>query len=91
MTVTIQMDEALRRVVAADLGPRREGVVYINVDGAFKVLRVILDPAEARSLLNRRSALFAIEVIDIRRSDAQPFHIGSVWTTSDYVAEEVAS
>ncbi|MEU1134127.1 hypothetical protein ABZ383_30440 [Streptomyces sp. NPDC005900] len=76
-------DEALRRSVAADIGPRQPGTVYRNVDGEFRVLDLILDRDQARRLLNRRSAQFALRVIDQQRDNAQPFVIGSVWTSSD--------
>jgi hypothetical protein len=77
--------EALRRVVAQQVGPRRPGTVYRNIDGAFRVLDVITDATEARRILGRRAAQFAITVIDVLRPDAEPFSIGSVWTGSDRV------
>lgn len=84
------MDEALRQVVARDIGPRRPGVVYENIDGAFRVLDVTTNPSEARRILKRRAAQFAITVIDTLRPDAQPFAIGTVWTGSDRVLKAVA-
>lgn len=85
-----QADEALSRVVAGQIGPRKPGVVYDNVDGAFKVLEVVTDPAEARRILKRRSAQFAVIVIDTLRPNAQEFPIGTVWTGSDRVLKAVA-
>jgi hypothetical protein len=90
-TPTNQADEALCRVTAAQIGPRRPGTVYDNVDGAFRVLDVITNPSEARRILKRRSAQFAIIVIDTLRPDAEPFPIGSVWTGSDRVLKAVAA
>ncbi|MFD9007137.1 hypothetical protein ACFV0T_40490 [Streptomyces sp. NPDC059582] len=69
--------------LAQVIGPRTEGAIYENVDGAFKVLELVTDPARARELLHRQSARFAVVVRDTRREDGQPFAVGSVWTTSD--------
>ncbi|WP_331722822.1 hypothetical protein OG848_47620 (plasmid) [Streptomyces canus] len=80
--------EALRRVVELEIGPRKTGAIYRNVDGVFEVLAVIRDPEQARSLLKRRSARWALIVKDITRADGEPFAIGSVWTTSDYLVRE---
>jgi hypothetical protein len=85
-----QADALLARAVAAQVGPRRPGVVYENVDGAFRVLDVTTNPSEARRILKRRAAQFAITVIDTLRPDAQPFAIGTVWTGSDRVLKAVA-
>lgn len=89
-TVATQPDEALRRVVAEQIGPRKPGVVYDNTDGAFRVLDVITNPSEARRILRRRSAQFAVIVIDTLRPGAEPFAVGSVWTGSDRVLKAVA-
>ncbi len=69
--------------LAQEIGPRTEGAIYENVDGAFKVLELVRDRAKARELLHRRSAQFAVIVRDMRRDDGDPFAVGSVWTTSD--------
>jgi hypothetical protein len=69
--------------VSQEIGPRTEGAIYENIDGAFKVLELVTDHAKARELLHRRSAQFAVVVRDLRREDGQPFAVGSVWTTSD--------
>ncbi|MGO1025533.1 hypothetical protein ACTOXX_33720 [Streptomyces rubiginosohelvolus] len=82
--------EALRQVVAHQIGPRRPGVIYQNTDGAFRVLNVTTDPSEARRILKRRAAQFAITIIDVLRDDAEPFAVGSVWTGSDRVLKAVA-
>ncbi|MFD3516239.1 hypothetical protein [Streptomyces sp. NPDC058657] len=73
--------EALRRVVADAVGPRRPGVVYDNVDGTFEVRHVTTDPAEARRMLNRRGSQFAIVVRNLH--DGREHTIGTAWSTSD--------
>ncbi|MFF7566618.1 hypothetical protein ACFZB4_42515 [Streptomyces pseudovenezuelae] len=80
--------EALRRVVDAQIGPRGVGAIYQNSDGAFEVIAVIRDPAMARGLLKRRCAQWALIVKDVTRAGGEPFAIGSVWTTSDYLVRE---
>ncbi|MEV5082127.1 hypothetical protein ACFCYB_30265 [Streptomyces sp. NPDC056309] len=67
-----------------EIGPRQPGAIYQNVDGRFEVLALITDPAEAAQLL-RRAARWAVIVRDTLRPDGQPFAVGSVWTTSDYL------
>lgn len=86
-----EMDVALNQVVADEIGPRRPGVLYGNVDGVFKVLNVTTDRDEARRILKRRAAQFAITVIDVLRPDAEPFTICTVWTGSDRVLKAVAA
>ncbi|MEU9646991.1 hypothetical protein [Streptomyces sp. NPDC048188] len=71
--------------VAAGIGPRTAGAIYQNSDGAFEVLALVTDPAEAARLLRRRAARFAVIVRDVLRADGQPFAVGSVWTDSDYL------
>ncbi|TLQ38777.1 hypothetical protein FEF34_40700 [Streptomyces marianii] len=78
----------MRRVVDAQIGPRLEGAIYTNQDGAFEVLAVIRDPKRARELLNRRCAQWALIVQDRLRPGAEPFAVGSVWTTSDHLVRE---
>lgn len=71
--------------IAAQIGPRTAGAIYTNSDGAFEVLALVTDPAEAVRLLKRQSARFAVIVKDVLRADGQPFAVGSVWTTSDHL------
>ncbi|MFH8797565.1 hypothetical protein [Streptomyces sp. NPDC017941] len=71
--------------VARELGPRRPGAIYQNVDGQFEVLAVVTVPREAAALLRRDAARWAVIVRDTLRPDGQPFAVGSVWTTSDYL------
>lgn len=76
-------DELLRRVIDTQIGPRTEGAVYQNIDGAFEVLEVVRDPQRARELLGRRSSQWAVVLRDVLRHDGQPFAVGSVWTSAD--------
>jgi hypothetical protein len=71
--------------VNEEIGPRRPGAIYQNVDGRFEVLALITDPGEAARLLRRDGARWAVIVRDTLRPDGQPFAVGSVWTTSDYL------
>ncbi|WP_329203924.1 hypothetical protein [Streptomyces sp. NBC_01435] len=82
------IDEALRRVVAGQIGPRKPGVVYDNADGVFEVLAVTTDRTEARRVLRRRAAQFAIIVHD-RTADTVGA-IGTAWTGTDRVLKAVA-
>ncbi|MCX4598339.1 hypothetical protein OG819_55370 [Streptomyces sp. NBC_01549] len=77
--------EGLRRVVEDQIGPRAKGTIYQNIDGAFEVLAVIRDPQQARELLKRRCAQWAVIVRDVLRADGEPFPVGSVWTDSDHL------
>lgn len=83
-----QPNEALRQAVAADIGPRAEGVVYDNAAGTYQVLAVVTDASEARRILRRRAAQFAIEIVDIFTGARH--HTCSVWTGSDRVLKAVA-
>ncbi|MFD5572746.1 hypothetical protein [Streptomyces cadmiisoli] len=71
--------------IDSEIGPRRPGAIYQNVDGRFEVLALITDPAEATQLLRRTCARWAVIVRDTLRPDGIPFAVGSVWTTSDYL------
>lgn len=82
---SLQANEALRRVVAGQIGPRRPGVVYDNTDGIFLVIDVQTDSARARQMLNRRAAQFAIVAINLVTDHM--VILGSVWTSSDRVIE----
>ncbi|WP_331730773.1 hypothetical protein OG933_45120 (plasmid) [Streptomyces sp. NBC_00016] len=78
----------LPRTAADEIGPRRPGAIYQNADGRFEVLALITDSREAAQLLRRDSARWAVIVRDTLRPDGQPFAVGSVWTTSDYLLRE---
>ncbi|SEE67820.1 hypothetical protein SAMN05216532_8350 [Streptomyces sp. 2231.1] len=76
---------ALRQVINDQIGPRRPGAIYQNIDGCFEVLALVTVPADAAQLLRRAAARWAVVVRDTLRPDGQPFAVGSVWTTSDYL------
>ncbi|MEV4872852.1 hypothetical protein [Streptomyces syringium] len=80
--------EGLRRVIEDQIGPRRKGAIYQNSDGAFEVLALVRDPEQARTLLRRRCAQWAVIVRDVLRPDSQPVAVGSVWTTSDQLVRK---
>ncbi|EYT77980.1 hypothetical protein CF54_39855 [Streptomyces sp. Tu 6176] len=76
---------------AEEIGPRRPGAIYQNSDGRFEVLALVTDRARAAQLLRRDSARWAVIIRDTLRPDGQPFAVGSVWTTSDYLLRPAAS
>ncbi|MGW0653734.1 hypothetical protein ACWD4T_33970 [Streptomyces umbrinus] len=82
---------ALDRVVEDQIGPRDQGAIYQNSDGAFEVQAVVRDPERARQLLNRRCAQWALIVKDVLRPGGEPFVIGSAWTTSDHLVREATT
>lgn len=82
-------NEALRRVIAGQIGPRKPGVVYDNADGIFEVVNVITDLNEARRILKRRAAQFAVIVRDLHTGAEHT--TGTVWTGSDRVLKAVAA
>ncbi|WP_331746837.1 hypothetical protein [Streptomyces sp. NBC_00842] len=87
-TSDLDINEALCRVVAGQIGPRKPGVVYDNADGIYEVLQVVTDRTQARRILKRRAAQFAIVVHD--RSANTVGAIGTAWTGSDRVVKAVA-
>lgn len=74
--------------IAAELGPRAEGTVYDNASGTFEVRAVVTDLAEARRILRRQSARFAVLIRDIHAGTEH--YTGAVWTGSDRVLKAVA-
>lgn len=71
----------------AELGPRAEGTEYVTGNGAFRVLDVVTDPSEARRVLKRRSARFAVLIRDLHAGTEH--YTGAVWTGSDRVLKAV--
>ncbi|MEV8248099.1 hypothetical protein AB0R01_30650 [Streptomyces rochei] len=82
-----QADEALRRVTVQQIGPRRPGLVYDNATGTFEVRAVITDLAEARRILRRNAARFAVLVRDLHAGTE--YYTGATWTGSDRVLKAV--
>ncbi|MFC9282781.1 hypothetical protein [Streptomyces collinus] len=74
-----------RSTVQDEIGPRRPGAIYQNVDGRFEVLALVTVPADAAQLLRRAAARWAVIVRDTLRPDGQPFAVGTAWTDSDYL------
>jgi hypothetical protein len=87
-TFLSQSDEALRRVTAQQIGPRRPGTVYYDGGRVVEVRAVITDSAEARRVLRRRAAQFAVLVRDLHTGTEH--YTGAVWTGSDRVLKAVA-
>jgi hypothetical protein len=75
---------AAGQTIADQIGPRAAGAIYQNVDGAFEVLAVVRDPERAQALL-KRPAQWALIIKDVLRPGAEPFAVGSIWTSSDYL------
>jgi hypothetical protein len=80
-----EITEGLRRVDDAQIGPRRKGVIYRNISGTFEVLELIQDREQARKILRRRSARWAVQLLDVTRYGAEPFFTNAAWTVSDHV------
>ncbi|MFF1444141.1 hypothetical protein [Streptomyces sp. NPDC058295] len=73
---------------ADQIGPRTPGTVYDNADGLFQVLAVVTDVAEARRILRRNAARFAVLIEDLH--DSSQHYTGATWTGSDRVLKAVA-
>jgi hypothetical protein len=84
---TSQADEALRRVTAQQIGPRQPGTVHYDGSRLVEVRQVVTDPTEARRVLRRRSARFAVLVRDLH--DGTHRYTGAIWTGSDRVLKAV--
>ena len=74
--------------VAAQIGPRQPGVVYYDGPRLVEVTEVITDQAEAKRVLRRNAAKFAILVRDLHAGTED--YIGAIWTGSDRVLKAVA-
>ena len=73
---------------SAQIGPRTPGMVYDNAAGMYRVLAVVTEPSEARRILKRHAARFAVLVQDMHTSATH--YTGAVWTGSDRVLKAVA-
>ena len=74
---------------SAQIGPRRPGTVYDNASGMFRVIAVVTDPSEARRILRRNAARFAVLIRDLH--DGTEHYTGATWTGSDRVLKAVAA
>jgi hypothetical protein len=74
---------------AAQIGPRAQGVVYYDGPALVQVLTVVTDPSEARRILRRNAAKFAVLVRDLHAGTEH--YTGAVWTGSDRVLKAVAA
>lgn len=84
---TVHQDEVLARSVATDIGPRKAGVVYYDGPRLVQVRQVITDRTEARRILKRRAAQFAVLVRDLHAGTE--YATCAVWTGSDRVLKAV--
>lgn len=71
------------------IGPRVAGTVYDNASGIYEVRAVVTDLAEARRILRRQSARFAVLIRDLHAGTEH--YTGAVWTGSDRVLKAVAA
>lgn len=85
---TTQADEFLRRSITEDIGPREPGVVYYDGPNLVRVDAVITDQSEARRILRRRSAQYAIQITDLCTGTSR--YTGAIWTGSDRVLKAVS-
>ena len=75
--------------IAAEIGPRAEGTVYYDGPNLVEVRAVITEPTEARRILKRHSARFAVLVRDLHVGTEH--YTGAIWTGSDRVLKAVAA
>jgi hypothetical protein len=75
--------------VATQIGPRVAGTVYYDGPRLVEVREVVLDPSEARCVLRRHSARFAVLVRDLHAGTEH--YTGAIWTGSDRVLKAVAA
>lgn len=71
----------------SQIGPRTEGVVYYDGPRLVQVRTVITDLTEARRVLKRHAARFAVLVRDINAGTE--YYTGAIWTGSDRVLKAV--
>jgi hypothetical protein len=73
--------------ITAQIGPREPGVVYYDGGRMVEVRAVITDLTEARRVLKRKAARFAVLVRDLHAGTEH--YTGAVWTGSDRVLKAV--
>jgi len=73
---------------AEQIGPRAEGVVYYDGPRMVQVRQVVTDITEARRVLKRHAARFAVLVRDIHAGTE--YYTGAIWTGTDRVLKAVA-
>lgn len=83
-----QSSVPLASTTAAQIGPRRPGTVYDNAAGMYRVLAVVTDQSEARRILRRNAARFAVLIRDLHTGTEH--YTGATWTGSDRVLKAVA-
>jgi hypothetical protein len=78
--------------VVGQIGPRKPGVVYTDGVTNLRVVDVITSPSEARRILRRRAAQFAVIVRDLHPRPGQPVEYATcaTWTGTDRVLKAVA-
>jgi hypothetical protein len=73
--------------ITAQIGPREPGVIYYDGGRMVEVRAVITDLTEARRVLKRKAARFAVLVRDLHAGTEH--YTGAVWTGSDRVLKAV--
>lgn len=87
-TRTSDLGDNVTQVITDQLGPRTPGTVYYDGPRLVEVRAVVTDPSEARRILRRHSARFAVLVRDLHAGTEH--YTGAVWTGSDRVLKAVA-
>jgi len=75
--------------VTTQIGPRVAGAVYYDGPRLVEVRTVVTDHTEARRVLRRNAARFAVLVRDCHAGTE--YYTGAVWTGSDRVLKAVAA
>ena len=92
-TRTYNPDDNVTKVsagsTASEIGPRTPGTVFDNASGVFRVIEVVTDASEARRILRRNAAKFAVLVRDLHTGTEH--YTGAIWTGSDRVLKAVAA
>lgn len=81
-------DNVHQASAADQIGPRTPGAVYYDGPRLVEVRAVVTDPSEARRILRRHSARFAVLVRDLHAGTEH--YTGAIWTGSDRVLKAVA-